>query len=600
MQNLHRLLRLLEIGPNQFARLCFGKSASRFTSFEIPKRRKGEKRLILAPSKPLKEVLGRLNQKFHDSTTPTPCAHGFIKERSIISNAAPHVSCKWVLNIDLNDFFPSITEKRVFGALLKWSDFMKKWGLVKQDAFLLARLCCHKGSLPQGAPTSPLLANLVARSLDRDLIGFAKSRKLTVSRYADDISFSPFYPRGVLPKKIFDLENRLLHPALIKLIERNGFAINKSKTRLTQFPGSIKVTGLVVNRLVNLPRKFTRQVRAMLHAWEKHGLEAADREYKLKYDNKQRTHDEEYIYFDQVVLGKIQFISMVRGKGDPVYLRFRRKLIALDLELGSNLKVELDDFAKRSDFTSLLKEDEVLGKRSDLNFSRVGLDQEGNVKRDNQSELHNKSFLHKWVLERLYVKLGHEPNTEKGYYRGLLRDKILLAERSFLISKHNPIENCLIDFVSVWDQLTGDLGYEMNEMFRSIDLNKIEDENKDLPERLRELLKRGGFYRLRGSDQWTIKKLRDIAIDQQQNSKGFNTMMVFAGFGLINGGQHSISIHKDRIDRILDIEPKFFELFDELRNIRNDSKASEQGSHANAFRERFYKVFKALIQAKEN
>ena len=76
-------------------------------------------------------------------------------------------------------------------------------------------------------------------------------------------------------------------------------------------------------------------------------------------------------------------------------------------------------------------------------------------------------------------------------------------------------------------------------------------------------------------------------------------MMVFAGFGLINGGQHSISIHKDRIDRILDIEPKFFELFDELRNTRNNSKASEQGSHAYDFRKKFYKVFRVLLKTSE-
>lgn len=579
MQNLNRLLSLLDIKPNQFAQLCFGKDQSRYTRFEIPKRRKGQKRVILAPTKPLKEVLARLNQKFHDSFDPTPCSHGFIKERSIVTNAALHVSSKWVLNIDLNNFFPSITENRVFGALLNWSDFMNKWGLMKQDAFLLARLCCHQGSLPQGAPTSPLLANLVSRSLDRNLIRFAKSKKMTVSRYADDISFSPYYPKGVLPKKIYNVENGLPHPDLIKLIERNGFYINKSKTRLSESPSSIKVTGLVVNRLVNIPRKFTRQVRAMLHAWEKHGLESADREYRSIYDDKPRNLEQESIFFDQVVLGKIQFISMVRGKGDPLYLKFRRKLIEIDADLSIFLPVDLKDFKPRLDFLSLMKEDKIW--------------------RDERSNLQNKSYLHNWLLERLHIELDLKPNFQESYYKGFLRERILWAERSFLINKHNIQENWLINFVSSWDHLTSELGREMSEMFLPIELKKVEDDNKDLPERLRELLKRGGFDRLRGSDQWTIKKLRDIAIDQQQNSKGFNTMMVFAGFGLINGGQHSISIHKDRIDRILDIEPKFFELFDELRNTRNNSKASEQGSHAYDFRKKFYKVFRVLLKTSE-
>ena len=172
---------------NYFA---YHKKELRYRTFAIPKKTPGETREIKAPVPGLLRVqrllLRCLTAAF---TTCDPAAHGFVPGRSVRSNAEPHVGRRFVLNLDLKDFFPSTSEKRIVAVLQ-----LPPFALRKPVAALVASLCCDQDSLPQGAPTSPLLTNAVCQRLDRRLRQLARGHYCTYTRYADDLTFSSNRP----------------------------------------------------------------------------------------------------------------------------------------------------------------------------------------------------------------------------------------------------------------------------------------------------------------------------------------------------------------------------------------------------------------------
>ncbi len=204
------------------------------------------------------------------------CVHGFSKERSIVTNARKHCSVKttFVLNIDLENFFPSITFFRVRGLFQS-----KPFNFSYNFSTVLAHLCCHNGKLPQGAPTSPILANLICRSLDKELMSLAYRNRATYTRYCDDITFS-FSVKNFnkLPGGIcsFDGSTTVLGTELQAIIEKNGFNVNAKKTRLSSSMHRMEVTGLTINKFPNVKRDFVDRIRGALHSWEKFGYPAAE------------------------------------------------------------------------------------------------------------------------------------------------------------------------------------------------------------------------------------------------------------------------------------------------------------------------------------
>ena len=211
----------------------------------------------------------------------------------------------------------------------------KPFQLAAPSATVLAQICCHKNQLPQGAPTSPIMSNFICAKLDSELSRFAYSNKCRYTRYADDISFS--CRLSGFPKKIAkrsageDGQGAVnLSPKLVGIIESNGFQINTGKVRLQSGPHRREVTGLIVNKKVNVPRTFVRNIRAMLHAWEKFGLEAAENEYREKHHRKHRHPERDHPSFPLVLKGKIDFLKMVKGADDPVYryIRYRFDMLA--------------------------------------------------------------------------------------------------------------------------------------------------------------------------------------------------------------------------------------------------------------------------------
>lgn len=294
-------------------------SASRYKHFTIPKR-SGGTRAIMSPNKSLKILQGKLNSVLATVYKPKPAAHGFVQARSIVTNAKPHCGQRLVLNIDLKDFFPTINFGRVRGLFIA-----KPYGLPAAAATVLAQLCCYNNQLPQGAPTSPTISNMICSRLDTQLELLAERHKCAYTRYADDITFST-YRSNFAPEICSHADGGVtLGEKFLEAITSNGFVINYEKLHLQRWDSHQEVTGLTVNRKVNAPRRFIRQVRAMLHAWKKHGLPNAARVHFKRSPEEPLWKNDSSLY-EKIVRGKIAYLAMVRGK-DGLY---RNHILQLD------------------------------------------------------------------------------------------------------------------------------------------------------------------------------------------------------------------------------------------------------------------------------
>ena len=315
----------------------------RYATFYIPKRT-GEKRRIDSPTTNVKILQQKLNQVLQCVYTSKPSVHGFAIGKNVRSNANAHLGKRWVFNIDLKDFFPSINFGRVRGM------FMGKPYCLPQDvSTVLAHLCCFQGSLPQGAPTSPAISNMICAQMDSQLQQLAKINRSTYTRYADDITFSTTNRRFPADVGFIDSLDQL-HPGnrLEQTIVDNGFSINSRKIWLRGRNHRQVVTRVTVNDFPNLPRKYTNQIRAMLHAWRKYGLDAAQKEWENKYNVKHRAPWLPIPKFERVLKGKIEYLGMIKGQDSLTYLEFIDQLGELDPNLtngrGTPLRLLLKDF----------------------------------------------------------------------------------------------------------------------------------------------------------------------------------------------------------------------------------------------------------------
>ena len=181
---------------------------------------------------------------------------------SIASNAALHKQKKYVLNLDIEDFFPSLNFGRVRGYFIKNKNFR----LEPKVATILAQIACHENALPQGSPCSPIVSNLIGQVLDVRLVKLAKKYKCTYSRYADDLTFSTnqkIFPKELAYKKYKRTTNWVVGKKLSDCIMNANFKINSSKTRMQYKDARQVVTGLVVNKAVNTKSEYYRYARAM-------------------------------------------------------------------------------------------------------------------------------------------------------------------------------------------------------------------------------------------------------------------------------------------------------------------------------------------------
>lgn len=273
----------------------------RYRTFQVPKRTRGQFRDIKAPEHGLLRIqrllLLCLTATF---TTCDEAAHGFVPGRSVLTNAQPHAGRRFVLNLDLKDFFPSTRVGRVLKVLQ-----MAPFNLPKEAAHLVANLCCDQGSLPQGAPTSPLLTNVVCMRLDRKLRALAKLHRCRYTRYADDITFSSQRP-AFTPA---------FHAELNAVLAKERYEQNPAKQRLQTPENRQEVTGVVVNERPNVPREFVQDIRFLLHVWQKHGYTAASEAMGEKY-GRGKAHARykgNIPKLEKVLAGKIAYLGMVKG-----------------------------------------------------------------------------------------------------------------------------------------------------------------------------------------------------------------------------------------------------------------------------------------------
>ena len=293
-----------------------------YSEFSISKK-KGGTRLISVPCNTLKifqHILGTYLQAHYYTCKPT-CAHGFIKKpedvnetHNIVSNASPHLGKKFVMNIDLEDYFPSIRVARVrklFASyLFKFTDDI---------ALTLALLLTHNGCLPTGVSTSPVVANFITIPLDNELMRYCELYGISYTRYADDLTFSN-------NEFIDDITIAQIKAIIVK----HKFTVNEKKFRIQSAMRQQKVTGLVVNQKVNVDRKYIKKIRAMLHHAKTVGLSAAcAKHHKLK----DAPTKEEVLQFTYRLKGMIEFVSMVRGKEDAMVKRYKKEFNDLNIVL---------------------------------------------------------------------------------------------------------------------------------------------------------------------------------------------------------------------------------------------------------------------------
>lgn len=299
----------------------------KYKVFEIRKRNGGI-RQICSPISGIKRLQKNLSIILNHLHSPKFCAHGYVKERSIITNAQVHVKKRIIVNIDLKDFFPSINFGRVRGLFMSYP-----FNFDDKVATILAQISCYDGHLPQGAPSSPVLSNYICRRLDNQLLNLTRKCKVDYTRYADDLTFSTNLKE--LPPEIGTIKDNTLFLSneLIDIIENNGFVVNREKVRFAFKNNRQEVTGLIVNERINLNRKYIRHVRAMIHAWEKFGLEEAAIEHFEKYNYKNKTVDNYILSFIKELSGKIGYIGHIKGKENSVYRNIYKRIKLLDSEI---------------------------------------------------------------------------------------------------------------------------------------------------------------------------------------------------------------------------------------------------------------------------
>lgn len=261
-------------------------SQKMYYNFNISKRN-GGKRKISMPNEVLKEIQALIKEKILKNIKISDKANGFVEKKSIVTNAKEHLNKDKILNIDLKDFFPSIHKNRVYYI------FKNLCGYNNDVSFCLTNLVTYKNSLPQGAPTSPILSNIVSYMMDIRLEKLSKKLGINYTRYADDITFSG--SRNIINTKLLEY--------VTTIIEDCGFKINHTKTRFANKGSRQEVTGLIVNNdTINVPKRYIKEIRQELYYINKFGIKG--HRAKIGFENK---------YYKEHLLGKILYVKSINN-----------------------------------------------------------------------------------------------------------------------------------------------------------------------------------------------------------------------------------------------------------------------------------------------
>lgn len=262
VQTRNELADFLEIPKRKLTYVLYIQTIeSYYETFDIPKKNGGTRK-ICAPSSDLKSIQKKLtkalwrHQKniWAERNIHPNISHAFERDKSIITNARIHRNKRFVINLDLENFFDTFHFGRVQGFFEKNRDFH----LPREVAIAIAQIACYKGRLPQGAPSSPIITNLICQILDMRLLKIAKQFKVDYTRYADDLTFST-NNTGFLDK------HGEFVTQIASAVEKAGFCINHKKTRLLFKDSKQEVTGLIVNKKLSVDRAYCKKTKAMAH-----------------------------------------------------------------------------------------------------------------------------------------------------------------------------------------------------------------------------------------------------------------------------------------------------------------------------------------------
>ena len=269
----------------------------------------GGVRALDVPDDELKVIQRRIQRQILMKFSLSEYASAYVRRRTLPHHAAPHVGKRYLLKLDIADFFGSIRFEQIHRSVFHSGYFPKQIGV------MLTKLCCFRGALPQGAPTSSAISNLVMRQFDRNMGRWCASRGIAYTRYSDDMAFSgerPLYP---------------VYEKAKAMLEEMGFTLNEQKTRFVSNAGRQSVTGLTVNEKISVSREYKRRLRQEIYYALKFG--AADSILKAEHRDficEGKPDAERYL---QHLIGKVQFVLQI----EPGNIWFREAINQLKEEI---------------------------------------------------------------------------------------------------------------------------------------------------------------------------------------------------------------------------------------------------------------------------
>ncbi|WP_343651648.1 TIR domain-containing protein [Stenotrophomonas sp.] len=324
--SLDGLCAALNINKGRLLFICYKRSfEDKYRSFDIKKKGGGSRR-IESPKKGLAILQRRMAALLEECVEFKSSVKGFVRGQGIHDNAQLHKRSSWVLNVDVRDFFGSIGFARVRATLKA-----KPFEMGNDVATVIAQMCTINNRLPQGAPTSPILANIVASMLDNRMLRLAMKRRLSYSRYVDDLSFSA---KKSFPASVAYLKDgqTFVGDELALAFASSGFEINSSKSRLQFRASRQEVTGLVANKKVNVPVEFKARLRSAIKQWIASPVEA-ERHYYVDIKGEAPGDFKPSLDGGRLranIYGRLAYMSMVKGVDDPTFVGLSLRMARAD------------------------------------------------------------------------------------------------------------------------------------------------------------------------------------------------------------------------------------------------------------------------------
>ncbi|MBQ8617346.1 MAG: RNA-directed DNA polymerase [Clostridia bacterium] len=279
--DVHHLSLLLGMTTKQLNAYIFGSGKRLYSTKHISKK-DGGVRVLSIPCETLKYIQRWILDNILKRMYISECCKGFVDDCSILDNASCHLGAEVILNMDIKDFFPSISLLQVYRVF-------RYYGYTQELSYVMAKLCTYRDQLPQGSPASPYLSNIIALKIDKRLMALAESYGAHYTRYADDITISGF---GCLEKMI---------PIISSVISEEGFVVNSKKTRVARKGQRQEVTGLIINSgKACVPKEYKRKIFQEIYYCQKFGV-----------TNHQEHIGDDHRYYKEHLYGKAYYVHMI-------------------------------------------------------------------------------------------------------------------------------------------------------------------------------------------------------------------------------------------------------------------------------------------------